>query len=411
MKDSYFNGVKDNGKVFKLSKFLDNGDFFCEADCSNNRVLPTTIDLLFTIPLLSSSLQKIYNVEGKLYYLYQDGYLYEGNWNTLKKVTENKFTSIVKVLKAPSNFGNSILIIDGKNALIRGEFNGNVYIPEGQEYLIYEDTIFLFNKNSLFFDCHTDDDFLLKDDFFGRIDVPKSLGNIIHLEAVSNKLIVFCEYGISTLSILDDKKDYKLVDSIAMPLSIREKSIKKIGDDCYFVCGKKLCKYYNQKVSFVPFFLENKDYVIFDESFSLNDLYCLPITYNGNNYVYQYSTLCGNQKIVDVNGKHYADGGFVFESATRKVYLLDSGENQTFTWESKSLDFDSEKIKYIKKICVHGKGAFSLSLLGNIENKTFNLNANESFNRLNFKSNKFSVSITSTERNACIDEIEIYYTE
>ena len=191
MKDSYFNGVKENCKVFKFSNFLDCGDFFIKAECNNKRIIPSTIDTLFTVPEISSSLQKIYNVDGKFFYYYQDGYLYEGNGNILKKVTENKFIGTPKVMKAPRNFGDSILIIDNKNALIHGEFNGNVYIPEGQEYLIFEDTIFLFNKNSLFFDCHTDDDFLLKDDFFGRIDVPNYLGNIIHLEVIFNKLIVY----------------------------------------------------------------------------------------------------------------------------------------------------------------------------------------------------------------------------
>ena len=147
MKDTFFTGVKEKNKSYKFKSFLEDCEFFSCAECSCDRIIPILLDEAFTLSIMQSNVSKIYNIDGKLYYYFSNGYLYEGNGNVLKKVTENKFLSVPIVLKAPRNFGDSILIVDEKNALVRGEFNGNVYLPKGQEYLIYEDTVFLFDKN------------------------------------------------------------------------------------------------------------------------------------------------------------------------------------------------------------------------------------------------------------------------
>ena len=78
----------------------------------------------------------------------------------------------------------------------------------------------------------------------------------------------------------------------------------------------------------MPFFLEEKDYTIVGKSFCIDDLYCLPINYNSSNFVYEYSILTGNQKIADLNGKFYTDGGYLYDIATRKILKLEEGVNQ-----------------------------------------------------------------------------------
>ncbi len=408
---NYLDGIKENCKTKKIKNFLSECDFFYNAECSENRITPTLMETLYSITDNGICVKKIYNVEGKIYYYFENGFLYEGNGNVLKKVAENKFLAPPKIMKAPSNFLNSILFIDGKNAFIRGDFNGKIFVPLGKDYLVVEDTVFLFNENHLYFDCRKDDNFLLKDDCFGRIDVNSSLGSILHLENVGNSIIVFCEYGITALSLLSDKKDYVLEGVVALPLSIRENTIKKIGEDCFFVSGKQLCKFSDKKVTYMPFFMEDKSYSILGQCFSIKDYYCLPINYKGNNYIYMQSAVFGTYKIVTLGDKLWCDNGFLFDRQSCSLQLLETGLNQKFTFITERFDFGNLLNKQIKSICIFGQGEFLITFNGNIESKSYKTKANKILNRINFQANNFSITINSLTDNSTIDEIEINYIE
>lgn len=403
--------VKTNEKTYNLKSFIKDTDIFENCICGDGKIEPNKRNVKKSLSVNGLIPLKLYNVDGKLYVYFNDKRLYKIVDNALIRVSETEFKNTPIILKAPVYYDDSIIIIDGDSAFITGKTDGNVYFPKAKGFFVLEDYVFAYNGKSLFFGCRTDDDFLLKDNYFGRIDVGDGLGEIIGITAVKNVLAVFSNYGISTLSMLDNKKDYKLKESVALPLSIREKTIKRIGDSVYFIAGKKLCKYSLSGITFLDCFLEGKDFEIVDEAYCYNDKYCLTVSIQGRRYVYVYSAIDGLEKIIVSDNLLLADGGYCFDKTDNKIYSIEDGTGDLFYWKSKELCFNDNQAKIMSSVTVCGKGEFNLLISGEFGDREYNVSANKKLNGLALFSKSFIFEIDSKTASSLIDGIKIEYRE
>lgn len=409
MKNLSLNSSQINENKFEIDSLRNVTEFFSNARIKEKEILPTKTNNLLNLSCLEDNAKQIYNVNNEIYFYAENGKVFVLKNGTLLPFTELHSLGIPKVIKAPTNFGNSILLIDDSNYLIRGETNGALYLPKGDGYFANEDMMFVFSKNKLLFACRDDEDFLLKERYFGRIDINSSLGDILAIGVFDSKLYVVSEYGISTILLSESREDFKVSSTCAIPLAVKKDSIKFLGDKICFICGKKLCIFSGNKIEYLEFVLEKFDYQIVSPAISFLDRYAVKVLIDNKEYLYCYSTLEKCEEIFDAKDLLFTDGGYYFNKVTKDFGCLDSGENSLFIWESKKLDLGKNGAKYLSSICLIGEGEFELEIVGDNCKKKYKIFAQRTVSRIMCVSINFKFVIKSLSPNSKIEKIEITF--
>lgn len=409
MKVSSLKNITEKEGLYEITNFKKQGDFFCNSMVSDEMILPAKSELLFAINTKNENVKRAYNVNGENFLYMGSGRVYKLEQNTLTPFTEINSLTYPTIIKAPINFGNSVLIIDDNNFFVRGDSNGALYLPKGDGYFAYEDMMFVYKDTTLYFACRDDEDYLLKEEFFGRIDINSTLGKILQVGVYDNKLFVVSEYGISTLLLLDSRKDFSLSNTCAIPVAVKKDSVKFIGDKIVFISGKKLCQFYGGKIEYLNFFLQEKDYSINDKAITFLDRYAISVLYKGKEFLYTYSLIEKSEEFFDAENILFEDNGYYYNKITNEFGKLGIGENRLFFWESEKTDFDVLENKTLSQITIFGSGKFELSIENENVKKQYTIVSQKPLERLLISGTKFKISIKSLAPNSTIEKIQIKY--
>lgn len=409
MKISSIINVAEKESCFSISSFKENSENYSNCIIDSEKILPCASETLFKLSLPNGNVKQIYNLDGEKYLYFGNGKVYKLEENRLVLFAELFSLTSPTIIQAPSNFGNSTLLIDENNFIIRGDTNGAIFMQKGDGYLVFDDMVFAYENSTLYFASKDNDSFLLEENYFGRIDVNSSLGKILYLAIFNNNLYVVSEYGISTLSIMENKKDFKLKEVCAIPVQIKPKSIKQMGEKIYFISGNKLCVFSGGRVDYKDFLLGDKEYAITGDSVDIMGRYCVQYKTKNKDYLYCYNSINMQEENYDMNNLLISEGGYFFNTETNELGILGVGENSKFTWESKFLDFGNIENKFLHSIEIFGSGCFEVQIIGDKMRKTYKVIAEKPLNRLSIYSKKFKLIVKSIEPNSLIEKIKIKY--
>ncbi len=409
--------VNQNLKTFEFKWFFNltakAEDVTIDKDCLDDSCRFRSI--LRILPTEENYLQG-YFVGGRYFVYCDDGYVYEGTKNGVQPVMRVNGTPCAVSFNA---LGKEKILFadDSKTATLIDEDGITTVSFEPTEFLdTYGGRIFSIYQNTVSFTKlydFSDENFDLSQE--GVLYLPKSEGGVIGVFKVDGELYLFTKTSLYVLSGSGDSIDFKLNKVETEKFSVDERAICKCDDGFAFICEKRLAKLKDGKVTHFNTLLDMNEYSISGKMTACGNLCLIPVEIDAEKYLFTYDLRTERQSLIYIYDQSvFEDGGVVFSKIFNTVAnLSDQGFplNSSRTWESKSLDLESEKNKAIREIFIYTELPASLTITGDFGSVKYTLVTGRNVIKCNLPSRFYKVKITASTSRFKVNDFKLKYTE
>lgn len=360
---------------------------------------------------------KEYRLNGDVYFYCSD--------KSLRKVSGNTFinayfSSDVAPLIIPVVYGGAkkIMFVGKSGNTVKAQIDGESIsgVPYGSSFAFYGGRLFIADKNRLYFSEEFDfTEFTVGTLFSGFLETDEKSGDVLYLFGGKDGINIVCKKGIYLLTPYGEATDFTLKKVPTFYLEIAENSVCESGDAVYFLSGKMICVLSGNSVKSVGKAALEYNF-IGGVSGVTDGIYCLPITVNGNRFLYAYDTFSGVEKIISA-GNFYPVGSYAYKTSDNTVYTVKRKYEQDSVTDASldtEVDFngDYDLGTCLKKaVCgieAHITGSATINLTGD---SSFSATITEKCNSVSCFVHGRSFNITFTEPSAdfTVKKIRIRY--
>ena len=391
-------------KTFSLKECFNDcqqkiGVYFCDKEIVQGYAI-SKLDERLNI----SKAEKVYNVNGKIIVYCQDGYLRIKEKGVYKKFTPVPFPVAPTVFETFNNGKKCVAIKKADGVILVSDRTDYYKTADGDVYYSFFDLNFIAKGNVLkiadaYGYCGTQ----LNDDM--RIIVlSEDFGEIVALSSYKEKLIIVCKKRILTLSFEKDGL-YSLDSLEGNEINVDKKSVKKIGDKIFFVSKDNLFAI-GDKISKCESMLNKKGFIVYDNAFSFNGCYVLPIQKDGKRWLYLYDTENGCDYLLKNGNLAFCDGGFAIDRENGFSYQLQDGVNGYCRIKSKTTNFNENGKKHLTLLTAYSEYPLTVKIEGDFGEKEYQFLSGEIHLNCNLYSGYYSFTLES-ETKMKISDIKI----
>ena len=238
-------------------------------------------------------------------------------------------------------------------------------------------------------------------DFSGGkyIKTNKQYGDVIDMRFFDEKLYVFTERAIYTLTEVNDLVGCKLEKLILPEINIKRKSVQTVGDKIAFVSGNSICTLKNDTLTFTTFTVEDKQ--IYSSTVTDGE-YVLKL--DSDTVFYNFIT--DKISVYDL-GYFNIFGEYAVSPLEVGIYTF----NRQNTGEKIVLkvDFDSAYKKTITELSLYLETPIKLTVQGDFTKRVYFFNQGYNVKKLNLTSTDFSMQF-DCEKAYSVKNLKIKYT-
>ncbi|MBE7087725.1 MAG: hypothetical protein E7369_05455 [Clostridiales bacterium] len=342
---------------------------------------------------------KVYTVADRVFVYCDDKKVYAVKDKSLEEFCLSTFDNAPEIFSLILRGKPSVAVVYNGFGVIVGDTHAIAKFPEGNGYLVYNDTVFCHSKNTV--------------NFGGRYDYSghtvtltptgficvKGLGDIVKLLRRDDGVLVVCERGFALISAEFDRSSYKLKYFDKVISGIDYNSINSVGNVVYFTADGKLFSFYKETLRHIPTLLDEVDYTVTGEAYAMDKYYILPVkSINPTTFIYDTQT----EKSTFLP----FDCGKVANEINRLSF---NGRRFDSFWQSKPTDFGIALEKTVYKVQVKANTHVIVRIRGdNGLTKTLSIGDGRA-KSLNISSTDFTIEILSPLPKTAVESIKIYY--
>jgi len=349
-----------------------------------------------------------YMVNNRLLFYSNDKYIYE----LVKSLHEKRDYCESKPILIPITLEGKeeILVVNSTSAFILEKSEKQFSIPMGSCFANYDNRLFIADGTTLYFGGEFD---LINNSMnitdIGHISISSQDGSIVDLVPYEDYLLIFCESGISKLKI-STTNDFT-INKLNMPkLEIREKSIKKIGNEIFFISQNKLNVYKNGKVEMLNLFFD--EFITNKTNIASTYKEYYAITYNcaTKNFLFMFNTISREAHVLDGQIGELIGENCIFNKTTRNLYKIKTDSySSNIYWNSFNMDFGTNQIKSITSLDINTNAGGTLYLYSDLGSIRLQLKTVANYRKLNFHGRYFRFYYEPLYKNLDLENLRIRY--
>ena len=229
---------------------------------------------------------------------------------------------------------------------------------------------------------------------YGTLGVCERAGNVVGFYSDSDKLAIICEHAIYNLTAFGESIDFNFERLNISALDVKANSIVCFNDGCIFLSGEKLYKYSNGKITVQETLLNNFNFTVCGSAAQKDGIYLLPVTVNGENYIYALNNMDGRESFIATTSAIIADGGLILSGGVVNK-LTDSGFMGERILSTNPIDFGISGVKTVCVISASVGADCTLKVKGDFGEKRYSLKTGGNIIKTNLKSQAFTFSLSS----------------
>ena len=233
----------------------------------------------------------------------------------------------------------------------------------------------------------------------GHLELDSARGRPYTLFVLGGKIVIVREFGFTVLSMYGSPENFSVESTDTDSNLIINFSFSVVKDKLYFLTDDGIKCFDGSKITPIPF-----DYTFLDvqtatsyggkyflagyiKEFSCDMIICIDTELGANCFIDQYACyFCVK------NGLEFFDN--------ESHYFLSNERNGSYSFESKELDFGTDKFKTVTEIRVSGKANISISNGRHTKNYT----VSDGIVYPHFKGRKFKVTVWGNDR---VDDLTV----
>ena len=255
-----------------------------------------------------------------------------------------------------------------------------------------------------------------------QLFIDANYGQILDLVALENRLFIVCKHALLKVIVGAYPLDYKAQRIDTEILNVLEKSVVGSGNNLMFISNGKFCLFNGANVYYKPFIRDSEKVKILDYAGHSNGHYFLPVvTNNSQKYLYCLDVNLSKRYTLNyVLGLSKNSGKGYLESLEKiVVFTTDNTEkvtqnatlsmvNQSCFYQTKPLNFNTNKCKNLLAISGKVTGEERLYILGDFGQKEIAIN-NAFSVECNLTSVEFSLMVNSTSQKMPLSNLKLIY--
>ena len=377
---------------------------------STEKELNATYGFLFKGKTVENII-KIFDLNGKLYLLKNDGSLYRYDFDTSSSnIIAQGVSKDVVLVEALKGGAIKTLIIDNSGAYFEGEtqifdmplgdfatvFNGRVVTAKGK-------TVSFGNAFNFTDFSHSD--------LSGTVSVENGCGDIVGLGVLDRVLYVFCESAIFSLTA-DDETVFQFKKVPVIVNGIIKNSVHALSGAIVFMQRDGVYTFNKNNVVSVNGFLSKNQFEVVGKASSYGNIYTVAVTINGGaqTYIYMYDALSERETLIDRNVIMIADGRYLLNSTYQIYKILERDQSIIYClWESEKLNMNVPYQKSLLELSIYLSEKATITLTGQFGSKNLWLKKGFNVIPLNLCSDTFSISMRAENKNFYASDLKLKY--
>lgn len=354
--------------------------------------------------------KKVFFVGNRYYVLSSTNQLFllKGEvWTQIAEVGDNPYIIDCSIGK------NSLTAIgsDTNSLLVDGEGGVSVAnLPKGSCAVMHCGRLFVASGNTLNFSKSLEvGDFSLGSDNGGFVFTDVEDGEIIALISNENVLVIFCEKTVYELIVGAKHEDFRLKRQ-DLSISVKKKSVGRVGDKVVFINNGRLCYYKNGNVKDIECKVLDEYY--FDgQSTTSGNVYMAKIRKNSNRMksLLHFDVSDFSSTSLTINGCELAEDGKFYDMNGFFQVTNNNDTKTDFYWESKIIDFEVSGKKDLLYFSAYSEGEVKVNILGDNVKRSFKLEKGYNERLLNIPAYGFTVSFSAEGRNFLVKDVKLKY--
>ncbi|MBQ7348505.1 MAG: hypothetical protein IJW47_00780, partial [Clostridia bacterium] len=342
----------------------------------------------------------------------EKGYVYAFINGDFQQLFSTKFSGNVKLIRVVYNGANALLCMSSSKSVILDSQNQEieVNVPYGQYVAYFAGRLFVVKDNRVEFTDPFDFSGVGKGGF---IQPDSSAGSIVGIEAMGDKIYLFCAYAIYSIEVNNALNEFVFKTVSTEYRNIKINSVRQGANGIYFLIGNTIYSFNGNKFEHLRSALEDFNLIASGEYYMSGYVYYIRvgITNSNQKYIYYRNVKSGAEFITEIKGTYYKDYGSCIDSLTFELMGFKYGGEKTICYNSAQTDLGVNSSKLLYSVSVRVTAPTTLKLHGDFGTKVYNLTEGNNEIFINLQTYLISFDIISTSTDNTVSGLNFKFTE
>lgn len=360
----------------------------------------------------NSKITQLININSDIYYKNEKGYVYAFINGDFQQLFSTKFSGNVKLIRVVYNGANALLCMSSSKSVILDSKNQEieVNVPYGQYVAYFAGRLFVVKDNRVEFTDPFDFSGVGEGGF---IQPDSSAGTIVGIEALGDKIYLFCSYGIYSIEVNNALNEFVFKIVSKEYTNIKKNSVRQGVNGICFLVGNTIYSFNGNKFEHLRSALEDYNLTASGDYYMSGSVYFVRvgITNSNGKYIYYKNVKSGAEFITEIKGTYYNDYGTCIDSLTFELMGFKYGGEKTICYNSAQTDLGVNSSKLLYSVSVRVTAPATLKLHGDFGTKVYNLTEGNNEIFINLQTYLISFDIISTSTDNTVSGLNFKFTE